>query len=181
MPDPYIGEIRIFPFNFAPFGWAMCNGQILPISQNTALFSIIGTNFGGNGTSTFALPDFEGNVPVCVGTGPGLSAYDLGQFGGGQTVTLLDAQNAIHNHAITATSTDATSTSPANNIYARGQWKVDNNNKGAVQTYASAEPKTNLNMAAIGNTGGGGPHNNLMPYLTLNFCIALAGEFPPRG
>jgi microcystin-dependent protein len=180
MSDPFLAEIRIFPFGFAPRNWMMCNGQIIPIQQNAALFSLIGTYFGGNGTSNFALPDFEGSVPVCVGTGNGLQEYDIGQFGGGQTFTLQDSESPVHNHLVNATNVAGTAANPSNLIYAQGQL-VNGSNKTQLNLYAPATPATTLAPGAIGLSGSGQPHNNMMPTLTLNFCICVSGIFPPRS
>jgi microcystin-dependent protein len=179
MANPFLAEIRIFPFNFAPVGWAFCNGQILPISQNAALFSLLGTTYGGNGTSNFALPNLQGNAPLQQGQGPGLSLYDLGETGGSATVTVLASELPSHNHPLGADTGDASSASPANGVYMRGQYT--GTPAGAVASYSSQAPDTRLSGAAIAPTGGSQPHNNMMPYLTLNFCIALQGVFPPRS
>ena len=170
--DPFVAEIRIFPFNFAPRGWAFCDGQIMPISQNTALFSLLGTTYGGNGQSTFALPNMQGNAPMHPGQGPGLSLHDLGEQSGSDTVTLLQAEMPAHNHPLKANTSTATKSLPSNNSFARG----------ASMTPYVAPPGTPVPMAghAITPAGGDQPHNNLQPYLTLNFCIALQGVFPPR-
>jgi microcystin-dependent protein len=172
MADPFVAEIRIFPFNFAPKGWAFCDGQILPISQNTALFALLGTVYGGDGKSTFALPNLQGSVPVHPGQGPGLSEYDLGEIGGTESVTLLESEMPFHNHTVMADTGD-----PA-----------DTTNPGPNVTFAQAsaafyQPASNTNLAfqALSIAGGSLPHNNMQPYLTLNFCIALQGVFPPRG
>jgi microcystin-dependent protein len=172
-PDPFIGEIRIFPFNFAPTGWAKCNGQILPISQNTALFALLGTFYGGNGQSTFGLPDLQGSVPLHQGQGPGLSLYDLGQQGGTDFVTLLESEIPVHTHTLRANNTNGDTPIPAGNTLARF---------GTTNIY---QQNTNSNLTpmafqALQPAGGGLPHNNLQPYLTLNFCIALQGVFPPH-
>jgi microcystin-dependent protein len=180
MSDPFLAEIRIFPFAFAPYQWMMCNGQLLSIAQNTALFSLLGTNFGGNGTTIFALPDFEGNVPVATGTGNGLSEYDIGQFGGGQTFTLTDSESPSHNHLVNATNVAGTAANPANLIYAQGQLSEGGTNS-QLFLYAATAPNTKLAPGAIGIAGGGQPHNNMMPALTLNFCICLSGIFPPHS
>jgi microcystin-dependent protein len=180
MSDQFVGEIRIFGFNFPPIGWALCAGQLLAISQNAALFSILGTTYGGDGRSTFALPNLEGNVPVGFGQGSGLSLYDLGETAGSQSVTLLDTENSAHNHLLAATDTAGTQPSAANHIYAKGQW-LNGTNSGAIEVYAPGQPAATLNSLAIGTAGGNQPHNNLMPLLTVNFCIALQGIFPPRG
>ena len=173
MADPFVAEIRIFPFNFAPRGWALCNGQLLPIAQNTALFSLLGTTYGGNGTSTFALPDLQGSVPVHPGQGPGLSLRDLGEQGGSDTVTLLESEIPAHTHALAASAAAAFARSPSGELFA--------NESGGVNSYAAlAAPTTVLAAAACPPVGGDQPHNNLAPYLTFNFCIALQGVYPSR-
>jgi microcystin-dependent protein len=171
MADQFIAEIRILPFNFAPRGWAFCNGQLLPLSQNTALFSLLGTTYGGNGVSNFALPNMQGNAPMHPGQGPGLSLYDLGQTGGTETVTLLTTEIPSHNHGVVAATIDNADTNvPTNNNIGKATTKVFNTVGTQVQ----------MNSTTIGITGSGQPHNNMMPYLTMNFCIALQGIFPQR-
>ncbi|PAY08930.1 phage tail protein [Bradyrhizobium sp. UFLA03-84] len=176
MADPFVAEIRIFPFNFAPSGWAFCNGQILPISQNTALFSLLGVTYGGNGTSNFALPNMQGNAPMAPGQGPGLSLYDLGQNGGSDTVTLLQTEMPSHPHNMVAVNLQADQAAPTST---RGIARSVN---GAAYVTTSPMPAL-VQMASnmIGPAGASLPHNNLMPYLTLNFCIAMQGVFPPRS
>jgi microcystin-dependent protein len=174
--DPFIAEIRIFPFNFAPVGWAMCNGQILPISQNTALFSLIGTYYGGNGTSNFALPNFQGVAPMHAGQGAGLSQRVLGETGGEQTVTPQSSQLPSHNHAALGDAADGTPSPTPGGMAWGGALK------GGKSLYApSGTSNVAMSVNAIGMTGSNQPHNNLCPYLTLNFCIALNGVFPPRS
>jgi microcystin-dependent protein len=175
MANPFVAEIRIFPFNFAPKGWAFCDGQILPISQNTALFSLLGTTYGGDGKSNFALPNLQGSAPMQQGQGPGLSLRDLGETGGEQTVTLLQTEMPAHSHGAQGT-TGSNQVSPANNAWASGQ------KLGGGNLYVPTNPPTNVQMspAAMSLTGGNLPHNNMPPYLGLNFCIALQGVFPPR-
>ena len=170
MADPFVAEIRIFPFNFAPMGWAFCNGQLLPISQNTALFSLLGTFYGGDGRSTFALPNLGGSAPIHQGQGPGLSLYDLGQQGGSDTVTLLESEIPSHSHALRGSSQLGDSPVPTNNSLARFNGGYQTNTGALVPMAPQGLPPA----------GGDQPHNNLMPYLTLNFCIALQGVFPPR-
>jgi microcystin-dependent protein len=169
--DPFVAEIRIFPFNFAPKGWTFCNGQLLPLSQNTALFSLLGTTYGGDGKSNFALPDLQGRAPMHPGQGPGLSLHDLGETGGAETVTLLDSEIPSHNHSLMVTGLNSQSTTPANTSLGRGN---------PVKVYVSSGTMTTMGTNAIATTGGNQPHNNMMPYLTMNFCIALQGVFPPR-
>jgi microcystin-dependent protein len=172
MADPFVAEIRIFPFNFAPRGWAFCNGQILPISQNTALFSLLGTTYGGNGQSTFALPDMQGNAPMHPGQGPGLSLHDLGETGGSQTVSLLESEIPAHPHTLKAYSQD-----PADHFNPTGSSLCRSNNG---QAWGPANSLTFMSPNALAPAGGDQPHNNMQPFLTLNFCIALQGIFPPR-
>jgi microcystin-dependent protein len=179
MANPFVAEIRIFPFNFAPKGWAFCQGQLLSISQNTALFSLLGTTYGGDGKSTFGLPNLQGSAPMFYGQGPGLSLHDIGETGGSDTVTLLQTEIPSHNHALNADPSLATTNNPANGAYAEGVWNAAPNS-GNVNIYNVANPGTALSQNAIAPAGNSAPHNNLMPYLTLNFCIALQGVFPPR-
>lgn len=169
--DPFVAEIRIFPFNFAPKGWAFCDGQILPLSQNTALFSLLGTTYGGDGKSNFALPNMQGNAPMHPGQGPGLSLHDLGETGGSDTVSLLESEIPSHSHGLTVSQADATDQSPANELYAAGI---------GINAYATPGALVNLSDNAVAPAGGDQPHNNMQPYLTLNFCIALQGVYPPR-
>jgi microcystin-dependent protein len=174
MADPFVAEIRIFPFNFAPKGWAFCAGQLMPISQNTALFSLLGTTYGGDGKSTFALPDMQGNAPMHPGQGPGLSLHDLGETGGSPTVSLLESEIPSHPHIMRAASDAADNNSPQNNTAAPPAGRGNN-------LYITANtPLSAMNPQALTPSGGDQPHNNMQPYLTLNFCIALQGVFPPR-
>ena len=174
MADPFVAEIRIFPFNFAPRGWAFCDGQLLPIGQNTALFSLLGTVYGGNGKSNFDLPNLQGSAPMHPGQGPGLSLYDLGQTGGAETVSLLESEIPAHSHGVMAAVNPALVKLPAPTV---GLARSRNGN-----AYQTNSTQNLLSMApqAISPAGGDQPHNNLQPYLTLNFCIALQGVFPPR-
>jgi microcystin-dependent protein len=172
MADPFVAEVRIFPFNFAPKGWAFCDGQLLPLSQNTALFSLLGTTYGGDGKSTFALPDLQGNVPMHPGQGPGLSLHDLGETGGTEVVTLLESEIPAHNHSSVMSQADGFSRMPADQLPATGI---------GVSMYGPAPAQAHLHSQALADVGGDQPHNNMQPYLTLNFCIALQGVFPPRG
>jgi microcystin-dependent protein len=169
--DPFVAEIRIFPFNFAPKGWAFCDGQILPLSQNTALFSLLGTTYGGDGKSNFALPNMQGNAPMHPGQGPGLSLHDLGETGGSDTVSLLESEIPSHSHAWTASAADAQTGSPVGQLFASGV---------GIGMYATPGGLTPLSDNALAPAGGDQPHNNMQPYLTLNFCIALQGVYPPR-
>src|SRR5690606_10934146 len=175
MADPFVAEIRIFPFNFVPKGWAWCNGDLLPLSQNTALFSLLGTTYGGNGKSNFALPDLQGRVPIHPGQGPGLSLRDLGQAGGSATVSLIETELPTHTHRAYASSDEGTSSSPEGHT-----WAIPRYGRDVERMYHRGEPNTRLNGAALAATGGDQPHNNLPPYLAFYFCIALQGVFPPR-
>src|SRR5881296_930619 len=166
MSDPFVAEIRIFPFNFPPKGWAFCDGQLLPLSQNTALFSLLGTTYGGDGKSNFALPDMQGNAPMHPGQGPGLSLHDLGETGGSETVTLLESEIPAHSHAMNASKADAGDTNVANELFAKGI---------GIGMYAPAGSLVQLDPNALAPAGGDQPHNNMMPYLTFFFCIALQG------
>ena len=173
MADPFVAEIRIFAFNFAPVGWAFCDGQLLPISQNTALFSLLGTTYGGNGKSNFALPDLQDNVPMHPGQGPGLSLHDLGETGGTPSVSLLESEIPSHTHTLQANllNADLAAPSPAR-VMARSS---------GGEAYHAATNLTQMAPQSLAPAGGDQPHNNEMPYLTFNFCIALQGVFPPRG
>jgi microcystin-dependent protein len=169
--DPFVAEIRIFPFNFAPKGWAFCDGQLMPLSQNTALFSLLGTTYGGNGISNFALPDLQGRAPMHPGQGPGLSLHDLGETGGSETVTLLESEIPSHSHAFMG------ATPPAESNLATGFALTRSGNANA---YAPPAALVDMAPEALTPAGGDQPHNNLQPLLTLNFCIALQGVYPPR-
>jgi microcystin-dependent protein len=171
--DPFVAEIRILPFNFPPKGWAFCDGQLMPISQNTALFSLVGTFYGGDGKSTFALPNMQDSVPIHQGQGPGLSDYVIGQQSGTDFVTLLDAEMPAHSHTVMG----VPGALPGNNNIPPGNSFAKSTNGTIYTTPANLVPLYE-ETAAI--TGGDLPHNNLMPYLTLNFCIALQGVFPQR-
>jgi len=167
--DPYLGEIRCFGFNYAPRGWLLCNGQLLSISSNTALFSLLGTMYGGNGTTTFALPDLRGRVPLAFGQGPGLSNRTQGQAGGAEAVTLTAATLPPHGHTVAASST-ATTKNPSGSL------------PSVTPAGASYGTTADLAMSAsmIGGGGSGQPHDNMQPYVVLNWCIAATGIFPPR-
>ncbi len=173
--DPFVAEIRIFPFNFAPKGWAFCDGQILPLSQNTALFSLLGTTYGGDGKSNFALPNVQGRATMHPGQGPGLSLHDLGETGGSETVTLLESEIPAHSHPLGVHNQDpAALNAPApNRSLARSSGGF------AYITNTNASPSQFADQT-VAPAGGDQPHNNMQPYLTLNFCIALQGVYPPR-
>lgn len=180
MAEPFVAEVRIFAFTFPPKGWAFCAGQLLPISQNTALFSLLGTMYGGNGQSTFALPNLQGSVAIHSGheQGPGLSNYTQGEVGGSETSSLLLSEIPSHGHTVTAQTQNATTNDPTGAVLAAGRFGAGQG--GAVNLYTSVAPDTAMNPMGVGITGGGLPHNNLMPYLVFNYCIALQGVFPPR-
>ena len=162
MAEPFLSEIRIMSFGFAPKGWALCNGQLLPINQNQGLFSLLGTTFGGDGRVNFALPDLRGNVPIHVGSG-----HTLGEKGGSQAVTLSIAQLPTHTHVAQGVNANAATTTPTNNFLAN-----------ATAAYHAPSNLVSINPATITNTGGSQAHLNMMPFLTLSFCIALQGIFP---
>jgi microcystin-dependent protein len=169
MSDQFVAEIRIFPFNFPPTGWAFCDGQIMPISQNTALFALLGTTYGGDGKSTFALPDLQGSAPMQPGQGQGLSLRDLGEMSGVESITLLQSEIPLHTHVMNTTNEDGNNTQPATRYYGRGN-----------AIFAPPAALSTMAVQTIAPAGGGLPHNNMQPYLTLNFCIALQGIFPQR-
>lgn len=174
MAEPFIAEIRIFAGTFAPRGWAFCDGQLLPIAQNTALFSLIGTTYGGDGRTTTGLPNLTGRAPMHAGTGPGLTQRRLGQTDGSETETLSSNQVAPHNHAVHA------SESPASAYSADGTMALARSVAG--NAYASAAANSDLAVGALlEQAGGSQPHNNMQPYLTLNYIIALVGQFPSRS
>ena len=178
MSDQFVAEIRIFPFNFPPTGWAFCNGQLMPISQNTALFSLLGTTYGGDGKSTFALPDMQGNAPMQPGQGQGLSLRDLGEVSGVESITLLESEIPSHSHGLGVAALVASDNVPNGgvpNVLARAA--------SGLSPYVPGSPVpalVTMNTQSILPAGGGLPHNNMQPYLTLNFCIALQGIFPQR-
>ena len=172
MAEPFVGEIRMFGFNFAPVGWALCNGQLLPISQNQALFALLGTTYGGDGTATFALPNLQSRVPIHQGQGAGLSPYAQGQAGGTEAVTLAAAQMPEHTHRVKASNSAAAADGPAGRVLARS---------GSHIYTHQPDTSTVMNANMLGDTGGSEPHDNIQPYLAVNFCIALEGIFPARS
>lgn len=178
MSDQYLAEIRMVGFNFAPVGWALCNGQILTISQNTALFSLLGTNFGGNGTTNFALPNLQGLAPMGSGNGSGLSPRLLGEQGGEEYVTLRTPQMPGHSHGVACIGGGGSINSPI--APANAVWASDGG-RGAPPLYAGASTNVAMNTAALQNAGKGSPHPNMQPYLAVYFIIALQGAYPPRG
>jgi microcystin-dependent protein len=165
MSEPFLGQITIFGFNFAPKGWAFCDGQILPINQNQSLYSLLGTTFGGDGRTTFALPDLRGRTPLHIGDG-----HTRGQKSGEETVTLTEAEIPTHTHVAKASNDDANSLQPTDNLLAR-----------ALNLYVPAANTVELRSGTVTNDGGGQAHDNMQPYLTLSFCIALQGIFPSRN
>jgi microcystin-dependent protein len=171
--DPFVAEIRIFPFNFAPKGWAFCDGQLLPLSQNTALFSLLGTTYGGDGKSTFALPDLQGRAAMHPGQGQGLSQRFLGEEGGSDTVTLLVSEIPVHSHAANALGVLSTTAAPSS------QTALSRSVNGSAYTPGGGAVQQ-LAPQALPPAGSSFPHNNLQPYLTMNYCIALQGVFPAR-
>jgi len=176
MSNQFVAEIRIFGCNFAPTGWAFCNGQLLPISQNTALFSLLGTQYGGDGKSTFALPNMQGNSPMHQGQGQGLSQRFIGEESGVENVTLLISEMPAHNHTLGSRNTAGNQALPTGNIFGPAGTQLPLPNY-----YSNALANTQSLTSGLGISGSSLPHNNMMPYLTLNFCIALQGIFPPRS
>ena len=166
--DTFIGQLMCVGFNYAPQGWALCQGQLLPIADNSALFSLLGTTFGGDGQTTFGLPDLRGRMPVGMGNGPGLSPYDIGQAGGTESVTLVAGNLPAHTHSVAASSADKNDASPANAFFSGG---------GAYNTAANAT----MNPSMVGPAGGNQPHENRQPVLGINWIIALEGIYPPRS
>ena len=175
MSNPFLAEIRIFTGNFAPKGWALCDGQLMAISQNTALFSLLGTTYGGDGKSTFALPNLQGSAPMQGGQGPGLTLRDLGETAGGQTVTLLETEMPGHSHTALA-ATGSTAGAPNNNA-----WGAGSKSSGGTAYAPGNAAQVQMSPFALSIAGGSQPHNNLMPFLGLTFIIALQGVFPARS
>jgi microcystin-dependent protein len=171
MAQPFIGEIRMFAGNFAPAGWAFCNGQQMPISENDTLFVVIGTTYGGDGQETFNLPDLRGRIPIHQGSGSQGVTFTIGEAGGVEEVTLTTQQTPIHNHALLASNTVSTQTSPANLLLAQSS---------TANLYISDSPSVPLASSSIGPVGGSQPHTNFQPYLCINFIISLFGLFPSQ-
>ena len=171
MSEPFAGEIRMFAGNFAPRGWAYCDGQLLATSQNDALFSLLGTIYGGDGRTTFGLPEMRGRIPIHQGSGPGLSPRSLGAKGGDENVTLTTNQLASHTHDFNANTADATEAAPLGKVLAK---------PSGIRIYRAADQNTNMAASSIANTGGSKPHTNLMPTLGIHFIIALFGIYPSR-
>jgi microcystin-dependent protein len=174
MSEPFIGEIRIFAGNFAPRNWAFCSGQLMPISQNTALFSLLGTTYGGDGRVTFALPNLKDSSPMQWGQGPGLTDRSLGERGGESSVTLISSEMPQHNHLMNANSAPGNNTSPAGTSFG-------NSGRGKPPFYTDQATLVPMAIQTTSVNGGSQPHNNRQPYLGLNFIIALNGIFPSRG
>jgi microcystin-dependent protein len=186
MSEPFLGQVEIFAFNFPPKGWATCSGQTLPINQNQALFSLLGTTYGGNGQTTFGLPDLRGRAAIGWGQGQGLSNYDLGQKVGEEAHTLIINEMAAHNHSLNVNATTAatSNTNVPSTSVVLGQTAGKQSgvaNPFALNLYTSGAPGGTLDPHSIGLGGGSQPHANLMPYLTMNFCIALTGIFPSQN
>lgn len=175
MSEPFVAEIRMFAGNFAPRGWALCNGQLMAISQNTALFSLLGTYYGGDGKTTFALPNFQGTAPMNQGDGPGLTPRSLGETGGEPGVTLLTTEMPAHAHGANCDGSGVGNAGPGPTTTWSGTLR------GLPPAYSSNAANVSMSPLAIGFTGGGQPHNNMSPYLAVTFLIALQGIFPPRG
>jgi microcystin-dependent protein len=173
--DPFLAEIRMFGGNFAPTGWALCNGQLMSISQNTALFALLGTTYGGDGRVTFGLPNLQGSTPIQQGQGPGLSPRYLGEVGGTPYVTLIQSEMAVHTHTALAVDDGGTSTDPTNNT-----WAQSLSGRVGLNIYSTAAPNQMMAPQTVLPTGGSQPHNNMPPYLTITFIIALQGIFPQR-
>jgi len=178
MAGQFLGEIRIVPFNFAPIGWALCDGQILPLSQYSALFSLLGTFYGGNGTSNFGLPNLQGNVAMDFGSGVGLTPRDIGETGGASNVTLLQTQIPAHTHTMNGDTAGGKSLTPGNSLYSETPGSRGNSDKLYIASQASTPIATHPTF--VQPAGGNLPHNNQQPYLVLNFVIALAGIYPTR-
>lgn len=179
MSDPFIGEVRAFGFNFTPRGWASCQGQLLPISQNTALFSLLGTQYGGNGTVNFALPNLQGRAVIGVGSGPGRTPQTVGQTGGQPTVTLLSAEMPSHTHVLNAGQLSAPN--PAQNVATPTTGALPGLSSPNNVYIAPVTPNTNLIPSSISTVGGSQAHENMQPFLAINYCIATQGVFPARN
>lgn len=177
MADQFIGEIRIFAGNFAPKGWAFCDGSLIPISRNTALFSLLGVTYGGDGKTNFALPDLRGRAPMHQGTGPGLTQRILGDAGGASSATLSSTQMPVHTHQAGCVTTQSNQTDPSNAVWAAN---IAGGKGGGNATGYQPVANATMNPGALAPSGGGQPHNNMQPYVGINFIIALQGVFPPR-
>lgn len=180
MSEPFLGQITLMACKFAPSGWAMCQGQLLPLSQYTALFSLLGTRYGGNGTTNFALPNLQGRVPNGMGRGLGLSDYQIGELGGIEAVTLTTAEVPPHIHTLSAYTGSATAMNPAGALTAQGPASGGHGGERLLNLYNSAAPNASLAAGQVEPLRGGSPHDNIQPSLALNWCIALKGIFPSR-
>jgi len=169
--EPFVGQITMFAGSFAPRGWALCDGQLLAISQNDALFSLFGTIYGGDGRTTFGLPDLRGRVPIHIGSGPGLSSRTIGHRSGSESVTVARTQLPSHTHPLQGSTDSATTPDPSGNVFARSSGDA----------YGSEFSASNMNGAAVGNSGGGQAHSNMQPWLAVNFIVALFGVYPSRN
>lgn len=178
--EPFIGQIIMVGFNYAPRGWAMCDGRLLPISQNQALFSLLGTMYGGDGRTTFALPDLRGRSAIGMGQGPGLSQRVQGEMSGAENVTLIQAQMPAHTHSLTASTADGTTNTPKEAVIAVNKVPIDRNNVVDGNAFVQSSPTAVMNPQSIGAAGGNQPHNNMQPYIAMNYVIALVGIFPSR-
>ena len=181
MSEPFVGQIQTFGFNFAPRGWMLCNGQLLPITQNTALFSLIGTTYGGNGTTNFALPNLQGRMMIHQGTGPGLPTVVMGEAAGSPQQTLLLSNMPMHNHVLNASTTAADGSTPTNTFLANANGADNLGNPVTVQIYGPAPANTTMNPGSISMAGGSIPFSIMPPFLVVNICIALQGIFPSRN
>jgi microcystin-dependent protein len=181
MSEPFLGQITLFPYNFAPNGWQDCDGQLLPISQFSALFSLLGTNYGGNGTSNFALPNLQGSVTVGQGQLAGGSDYVIGEAAGSENVTVIQSDMAAHNHTLGATTSHGTTSSPAGAVLATGVHGTLTTGQDKLLMYSAPPTTTTLAPTSLAPAGGSQPHNNVQPSLGLRYCIAMVGVFPSRG
>jgi microcystin-dependent protein len=186
MSDQFLAEIRIFPTNFAPLGWATCDGQLIPVSQNTSLFALLGTTYGGDGKSTFALPNLNRRAPMhpnsFINNNTGLSGHDLGETGGSETVTLLQSEMPVHTHVPQVSTNAADGNNATAKVIGAARYDDGQGTTGQLSTFSANvnNPLVQLAPTALAVAGGDQPHNNMQPYLVLNFCIALQGTFPPR-
>jgi microcystin-dependent protein len=179
MSDPFLGQISVFGFNFAPYGWAQCAGQLVPISQNSALFSLLGTYYGGNGTTNFALPNMQGNVAVGQGAAPGLQPYVMGETGGEAAVALTGSEGPMHGHSLMTNVVDSTSNTATGNVLAVPDGP--GSPRPAAGNIYNPNPPNVVLTSITGPAGNSQPHANMQPSLALNYCICINGVFPPRG
>ncbi len=181
MSDPYLGEVRLFAFNFVPINWAQCNGQLLSIAGHAALFTILGTAYGGDGKTNFALPNLQGRVPLGEGQGTGLSLYSLGQTGGVTSVTLTQQQVPAHRHGLQALTSTGSTNVPSGGVGLAEGNAGSRGSTHAIRTYTSKALNTPLNGLAVGTLGNNQPHTNMQASLVMNWCISLSGQYPPRS